>query len=77
MRSHTHMLPIQMQIKRDAHGPHKHSHGLRGFSVLCLVFAQKQRILCSAFRLKCCLTLLYVTSIQDFFCPWTNRARLY
>ena len=26
---------------------------------------------------KCCLTLLYVTWIRDFFCPWDNRALLY
>ena len=35
-----------------------------------------QCILCPALR-HGCLTLLYVTSIRDFFCPWNNRARLY
>ena len=48
----------------------------RGFSDLYHVFARKQCILCPALRLGC-LTLLYVTSIRDFFCPWNNRARLY
>ena len=27
MRSHTHMLQMQMQIRRDEHGTHKHAHG--------------------------------------------------
>ena len=33
------------------------------------VFSRKQCILCSALRRKCCLTLLYVTSIRVFFLP--------
>ena len=40
------------------------------------MFARKQCILCSALR-HGCLTLLYVTSIRDFFCPWNNRAQFY
>ena len=51
------------------------THTARGFSDLHHVFARKQCIICSALRHKCCLTLLYVSSIQDFFCPWNNRAR--
>ena len=39
-------------------------HTARGFSDLYYVFARKQCILCSALRPKCCLTLLYVTSIR-------------
>ena len=51
-------------------------HTARGFSDLYHVFARKQCILCPSLR-HGCLTLLYVTSIRDFFCPWNNRARLY
>ena len=51
-------------------------HTARGFSVLYQMFARKQCIICSALR-NGCLTLLYVASIQDFFCPWNNRARCY
>ena len=47
----------------------------RGFSDLCHV-TNSQCILCAALRYGC-LTLLYVISIQVFFCPWNNRARLY
>ena len=74
MCSHTHML--QMQMRRNEHGTYS-THTARGFSILYYVFSRKQFILCSALRHKCCLTLLYVTSIRDFFCPWNNRARLY
>ena len=74
MRSHTHML--QMQMRGNEHGTYS-THTARGFSILHYVFSRKQFILCSALRHKCCLTLLYVTSIRDFFCPWNNRARLY
>ena len=74
MRSHTHML--QMQMRGNEHGTYS-THTARGFSILYYVFSRKQFILCSALRHKCCLTLLYVTSIRDFFCPWNNRARLY
>jgi len=49
----------------------------RGFSVLYHGFARKQCILCSELRHKSCLTLVYVTSIRDFFCPWNNRVLLY
>ena len=52
------------------------THTARGFSDLYHVFARKQCILCPALR-HGCLTLLYVTSIRDFFCPWNNRAWLY
>ena len=46
------------------------THTTRGFSVLYYqVFPRKQCILCSALRHKCCLTLLYVTSIRVFFLP--------
>ena len=49
------------------------THTTRGFSVLYYhVFPRKQCILCSALRRKCCLTLLYVTSIRVFFCPWNS-----
>ena len=51
-------------------------HTARGFSDLYHVFARKQCILCTSLR-HGCLTLLYVTSIRDFFCPWNNRARLF
>ena len=71
---HTHML--QMQMRGNEHGTYS-THTARGFSILHYVFSRKQFILCSALRHKCCLTLLYVTSIRDFFCPWNNRARLY
>ena len=54
----------------------KNTHTVRGFSDLYHVFARKQCILCPALRYRC-LTLLYVTSTRDFFCPWNNRARLY
>ena len=66
--------------RRDEHGTHKHAHSMhtvRGIFVLYHVFARKQCILCSALRHECCLTLLYVTSIRDIFCPWNNRALLY
>ena len=53
-----------------------HTHMARGFSDLYHVFAQKQCILCPALH-HGCLTLLYITSIRDFFCPWNNLARLY
>ena len=52
------------------------THTVRGFSDLYHVFARKQCILCPALR-HGCLTLLYVTSLRDFFCPWNNRAQLY
>ena len=52
------------------------THTAHGFSDLYHMFARKQCILCPALR-HGCLTLLYVTSIRDFFCPWNNRARLY
>ena len=52
------------------------THTARGFSDLYHVFARKQCILCPALR-HGCLTLLYVTSIRDFFYPWNIRARLY
>ena len=52
------------------------THTARGFSDLYHVFARKQCILCPALR-HGCLTLLYVTSVRDFFCPWNNRAQLY
>ena len=74
MRSHMHM--IQMQMRRNEHGTYS-THTTRGFSILYYVFSRKHFILCSALRHKCCLTLLYVTSIRDFFCPWNNRAQLY
>ena len=61
--------------RRDEHGTLKHE---RGSWILCSVsrFSSKQCIPCPALR-HGCLTLLYVTSIQNFFCPWNNRARLY
>ena len=40
----------------------------RGLSDLYHLFARKQCILCPALR-RGCLTLLYVTSIRDFFAP--------
>ena len=44
------------------------THTTRGLSVLYYhLFPRKQCILCSALRRKCCLTLLYVTSIRVFF----------
>ena len=43
-------------------------HTARGFSDLYHVFTRKQCILCSTLR-HGCLTLLYVTSIRDFFLP--------
>ena len=52
------------------------THTAHGFSDLYHVFARKQCILCPALR-HGCLTLLYVTSIRDFFCPWNNRAKKY
>ena len=52
------------------------THTVRVFSDLYHVFAPKQCILCPALR-HGCLTLLYVTSLRDFFCPWKNRAQLY
>ena len=56
--------------RRDEHKT-QNMHTARGFSDLYHVFARKQCILCSAVR-HGCLTLLYVTSIWDFFCPWNN-----
>ena len=44
------------------------THTARGFSDLYHVFARKQYILCPALS-HGCLTLLYVTSVRDFFCP--------
>ena len=44
------------------------THTTHGFSDLYKVFARKQCILCPALR-NGCLTLLYVTLIQDFFLP--------
>ena len=44
------------------------AHTARGFSDLYHVFARKQCILCPALR-HGCLTLIYVTSIRDFFLP--------
>ena len=52
------------------------THTARGFSDLYHVFARKHCILCPTLR-HGCLTLLYVTSIREFFCPWNNRTRLY
>ena len=52
------------------------THMACGFSDLYHVFARKPCVLCYALRHKC-LTLLYVTSIRDFFCPWDNHWRLY
>ena len=63
-------------MRRNENGTYS-THTARGFSILYYVFSRKQFILCSALRHKCCLTLLYVTSIRDFFCPWNNRARFY
>ena len=51
-------------------------HTACGLSDLYHVFARKQCILCPALH-HGCLTLIYVTSIRDFFYPWNNRARLY
>ena len=49
------------------------THTTRGLSVLYYhLFPRKQCILCSALRRKCCRTLLYVTSIRVFFCPWNS-----
>ena len=53
------------------------THMARGFSVLYHVFSQKQCILCPALRHKSYLSLLYVPSIQNFFCPWNYHAHLY
>ena len=47
------------------------THTARGFSDLYHVFARKQCIRCSALR-HGCLTLLYVTSIRDFFAHGTT-----
>ena len=47
----------------------------KNFATLFFFF-RKQCILCPALR-HGCPTLLYVTSIRDFFCPWNNRTRLY
>ena len=41
MRSHTHML--QMQMRRNEHGTHS-THTARGFSILYYVFSRKQFI---------------------------------
>ena len=56
--------------RRDEHRT-QNMHTARGFFDLYHVFARKQCILCSAVR-HGWLTLLYVTSIWDFFCPWNN-----
>ena len=53
------------------------THTARGCSDMYHMFAWKQCILCSALRHKCCLALLYVTSIRDFLCLWNNGGRLY
>ena len=70
------MIHLTIGWRRDERGTHKHTQTARGFSDLYEMFARKQCILFSALRYGC-LTLLYVASIQDFFCPWNNRARLY
>ena len=45
--------------------------------ILYHVFALKQCILCSALRHKCCLTLVFGTSVRDVFCLLNYRARPY
>ena len=49
-----------------------------GFSVLYHVFARKQYAFSVLhYAVSVPYTVLYVTSILDFFCPWDNRALLY
>ena len=67
MRSHTHML--QMQIRRDEHGTHKHAHGSWN---LCSVSRVCSKTMHSLFRITSWLsyiTLCYI--IPDFFYPGT------
>ena len=76
MRSHTRMLQINPADDwlNEHEGWTQDSQALTRFldSLFYHVFPRKQCILCSALRCKCCLTLLYVTSIRVFFCPWNS-----
>ena len=72
----THMLQMQMQIRRDKHVIHNwHSQAFTQLldSLFCITCFLEN----NAFSVLNCLTLVYVTSIQDVFCPWNNRSLLY
>ena len=55
------MIHTTIFWRRDEHGTHKD---------VCIT-CSRENILCPAWR-HGYLTLLYVTSIQDFFCPLNN-----
>ena len=72
----THMPQMQMQIRRDKHGIHNwDSQACTQLldSLFCITCFLEN----NAFSVLNCLTLVYVTSIQDVFCPWNNRSLLY
>ena len=81
MRNHTHMPQMQMQIRRDKHGIHNwDAQACTRLldSLLCITcLLENNAFSLSELRHKSCLTLVYVTSIRDFFCPWNNHALLH
>ena len=69
-------MQMQMQIRRDKHGIHNwHSQAFTQLldSLFCITCFLEN----NAFSVLNCLTLVYVTSIQDVFCPWNNCSLLY
>ena len=81
MRNRTHMPQMQMQIRRDKHGIHNwDAQACTRLldSLLCITrLLENNAFSLSELRHKSCLTLVYVTSIRDFFCPWNNHALLH
>ena len=76
-----HMPQMQIQIRRDKHGIHNwDAQACTRLldSLLCITcLLENNAFSLSELRHKSCLTLVYVTSIRDFFCPWNNRALLH
>ena len=68
MRSHTHMMQMQMQIRRDEHGTHKHAHGSW---ILCSVLRVRSKTMHSLFCITSQMlpynTICYIDS--RFFLP--------
>ena len=83
MCSHAHMMQMNFFTQRLVED--RIDMGLTstqmacGFSFLYHAFPRKQYILCSfvLFSLYPYITIMTVTSIRDFFCPWNNHTRLY
>ena len=68
MRSHTHML--QMQMRGNEPGTYS-THTARGFSILYYVFSRKQFILCSALRTSVALHYSMLHRFEIFSTPGT------